>query len=303
MTSATSSVCEHLFELFGLRAGARIRLQPVDPAAGLLGEPLDDVAVGREVVGVGDDRAAPGACRERGGRQLVEADRGGVGDQRRAGCGAEEVSARAGRRHFAGAPSRSRSSCGSAARSTRVSAHVRVRVGFVAAGVRANCRRGRSARRGSVRSGPGTAPADRRRRVAQRGVGRVSQLVVVSVMHGFGTRQTGDIQHKHGPRERTRSADRPARATTPTCRRSAATLPIRLTRRPSRASPRVSRWRSRASHRMSRGTGVTCPNLRRPRRAAPVEPSAARVEAARRRRRPCCRRVRTGAYSSARSSA
>ena len=82
---------EQRLELFGLRAGARIRLQPFDPAARLGREPLEDVAVSREVVGVSDDRAAPGACCECRGGELVEADRGGVGDQRRAGRGAEQL--------------------------------------------------------------------------------------------------------------------------------------------------------------------------------------------------------------------
>src|SRR5690606_5231574 len=61
----------------GIRAGR----DPAHRLAALRGDALDDVAVGRKVVGVGDDDAAVGARVDGRPNKLVEDDGGGVTDE------------------------------------------------------------------------------------------------------------------------------------------------------------------------------------------------------------------------------
>ena len=84
-------VVDQLLDVLGLGARVGVGLDPFDLELALGGEALEHVAVGREVVAVGDDLGAVGARVERGARELVEADRGRVGDRGLAGRGPEQL--------------------------------------------------------------------------------------------------------------------------------------------------------------------------------------------------------------------
>ena len=73
----------------GLRASGRVAAQEHQVETARLRQPLERVAVGREVVVVGDYLITPGAQVERRRGELVEADRGRVADRDLARAGAE----------------------------------------------------------------------------------------------------------------------------------------------------------------------------------------------------------------------
>ena len=82
-----------LAQLLGSHTGGGVDLDPAQGQPALGGDPLGDVAVGREVVGVDDDlgagRLGAGDVVDRGAHQLVEPDGRRVADRRLAGGGAQ----------------------------------------------------------------------------------------------------------------------------------------------------------------------------------------------------------------------
>ena len=119
----------------GLRAVRRVAAQKHQLEPARLRQPLEHVAVGREVVVVGDDLVAPGAQRRAPPRRACRS-RPWSSRRSRPGPGRRRARPRrAGRRSSAAAPSSPRPTRGSAARPTR-SATVCARRSTVARGSR-----------------------------------------------------------------------------------------------------------------------------------------------------------------------
>ena len=76
-------------ELVGGDAGGGVDVDPPEGHAELVGDPLGDVAVGREVVTVDRDLRAAGPCRDCGPDQLVDQHGGRVADGGLPGSGTE----------------------------------------------------------------------------------------------------------------------------------------------------------------------------------------------------------------------
>ena len=223
------------------------------------GDPLEHVAVGGEVVLVGDQRAQRRVGVQHRVDELVEVDRGGVGDEHLAGLGADHLGQR-----VAGPPSAPRSSRASRRRAPRPTGRPRgaaARACPSAAG-RASCRRGRAGARRRSRSGRGTTPAGRARPAA-RASSRVRAMRPPPSRAGC-----PDRGGRSGPRRARRSGVAPeasanvslistgtmsssppwvSRAGTPSGRRSIGEATLR--RMPAAGSGRRPRWRGSARRR------------------------------------------------------